>query len=112
MELLFFLNNIFKFERKEFILVTVSIEIPDALVQYAISSSPKSVLTRNAMILYPYIHSGVISHGKAAEILGIFKMDLITLYGELGIPYIKMSDTEIEEKLEVVNHFKEILNIV
>lgn len=37
------------------------------------------------MILYPYVHDGIISHGRAAEILGIFKMDLIVLYGELGL---------------------------
>ena len=34
-------------------------------------------ITRNAMLVYPYIKRGVISHGKAAEMLGINKIDLI-----------------------------------
>lgn len=52
---------------------------------------------------------GIISHGRAAEILGIFKMDLIMLYGKLGIPYIQMTDDEIEEELETVKELGEML---
>ncbi len=44
-------------------------------------------ITRNAMLVYPYIKSGVLSHGKAAELLGLRKTALITLYGKLGLPY-------------------------
>ena len=52
------------------------------------------------MILYPYIQQGTIFHGRAVEILGIFKMDLIVLYGKMGLLYIEMSDEEIREELE------------
>ena len=61
------------------------------------------------MILYPYIQQGMISHGKAAEILGIFKIDLITLYGKTGLSYIDMSEDEIEEELETVKYLKEVM---
>lgn len=44
-------------------------------------------MLRNAMLLYPYIKNDTISHGKAAEMLGIPKMELIELYGSLGIAY-------------------------
>ena len=54
------------------------------------------------MMLYPYVHDGVISHGRAAEILGIFKTDLIVLYGKMGLPYVEMTDDEIEEELAMV----------
>lgn len=64
---------------------------------------------RNAMILYPYIQRGVISHGKAAEILGIFKMDPITLYGKMGLPCITMSEEEMQEELETVHELKEVM---
>ena len=59
------------------------------------------------MILYPYIRQGVISHGRAAEILGIFKMDLVTLYGKMGLSYIEMTDEEINEELDMVHALKE-----
>ena len=55
------------------------------------------------------MHDGIISHGRAAEILGIFKMDLIVLYGKLGLPYIEMTDDEIEEELETVKELGETL---
>lgn len=38
--------------------------------------------------------------------LGIFKMDLIILYGKMGLPYIEMSEDEIEEELETLNALK------
>lgn len=90
-------------------MAVVNMEMPEAMVTYAVTKDKESQLMRNAMILYPYIHDGVISYGKAAEILGVFKMDLITLYGKLGLPYIEMTDEEIEEELSTVNYLKEVM---
>ena len=87
----------------------VNLEMPEKLVTFAKPSSEEDQLERNAMILYPYIRKGIISHGRAAEILGIFKMDLITLYGKLGLPYIEMTDEELDEELETVRHLKEVM---
>ena len=47
----------------------VSLEMPENLVSFAMPSKEEDQLERNAMILYPYIRKGIISHGKAAEIL-------------------------------------------
>ena len=88
----------------------VSLEIPEKMVTYVKPSSEEDQLERNAMILYPYIRKGIISHGRAAEILGIFKMDLITLYGKLGLPYVEMTDEELDEEMETVRHLKEVMN--
>ncbi len=90
------------------VMATVNIELPDEMIQFAIPRNKEEQLVRNAMMLYPYIQNGTISHGKAAEILGVFKMDLITLYGKMGLSYIEMSDEEIEEELETVNYLKEV----
>ncbi len=87
----------------------VNLEIPEELVIFALPKSKEEQIKRNAMILYPYIHKGTISHGRAAEILGIYKMDLITLYSSLGLPYIEMTDEEIDEEIETVNYLKEVL---
>ena len=87
----------------------VSLEMPEKLVTYAKPSSEEDQLERNAMILYPYIRKGIISHGRAAEILGIYKIDLITLYGKLGLSYIEMTDEELDEELETVRHLKEVM---
>lgn len=55
------------------------------------------------MLVYPYIKSGVMSHGKAAEMLGLHKIDLITLYGKLGLPYFD----ETEEVKQLFWQMKE-----
>ncbi len=90
-------------------MAVVNIEMPEAMISYVVTANAEEQLKRNAMILYPYVHDGVISHGKAAEILGIFKMDLITLYGKLGLPYIEMTDEEIEEELSTINYLKGVM---
>ena len=51
------------------------------------------------MMLYPFIKSLVISHGRAAEILGVHKFDLIDFYGSIGLPYIDQSVEDIEEEM-------------
>mgnify|MGYP004543779795 FL=1 len=51
-------------------------------------------LTRNALLLYPYILNQTISHGHAAEILGIRKSELIDLYDKLGYSYFDMTMDE------------------
>lgn len=56
-------------------------------------------MERNALLLYPYIRDNIISHGKAAEILGIPKYDLIEIYDHLGLAYLDMDISEIEEEL-------------
>ena len=90
-------------------MAVVSMEMPDEMVEFAMPSNKDEQLRINAMILYPYIRQGMISHGKAAEILGIFKIDLITLYGKMGLSYIDMSEDEIEEELKTVKYLKEVM---
>ena len=57
---------------------------------------------RNALFLYPSIVNNTISHGRVAELLGMSKMELIELYGRLGIPYLNMTDEEFEEEVQTV----------
>lgn len=59
-------------------------------------------LKRNAMLLYPYIQDGTISHGKAAEILGIHKLDLIVLYGRMGLDYLTEEKIDLKKDIETV----------
>ena len=90
-------------------MAVVNVEIPEEIASLVLSANKEEQLKRNAMMLYPYVHDGIISHGRAAEMLGIYKIDLITLYGRLGIPYIEMTDEEIEEELSTVQSLKEVM---
>lgn len=75
----------------------VNIKVPDGMVMYVNPKNQHSELMRNALLLYPYINDNTISHGKAAEILGIAKHDLIELYDNLGLAYLNMDIEEVEE---------------
>ena len=77
----------------------VKIQVPNEMVSYVITKDKQSELMRNAMLLYPYINDLTISHGKAAEILGIRKCELIDLYNKLGLPYLDQDIDEIEEEV-------------
>ena len=81
----------------------IEINVPEAVVPYANVKGERAVLLRNAMLLYPYIKNDAISHGKAAEMLGIPKLELIELYGSLGIAYFDMTEEELAEDLATLN---------
>lgn len=68
---------------------------------FAESVSSSDELKRNALILYPYIKDMTISHGRAAEILGIPKWDLIELYNSIGLSYLDMDFSEAEREIDI-----------
>lgn len=82
----------------------VKISVPREMKTYVTYYNKDMELERNALLLYPYIKNLTISHGKAAEILGIHKTDLIDLYEKIGLPYLDLDMKEVEE--EVSNYQK------
>ncbi|MEE3313373.1 MAG: UPF0175 family protein [Treponema sp.] len=60
-------------------------------------------LRTRAMLLYPAIADLTISHGKAAELLGISKWDLIELYANMGIPYVNQTWEEVEQDIRNID---------
>ena len=87
-------------------MIKVEIDVPEEIVQYTVLDDKEAQMTRNAMLVYPYIKKGVISHGKAAEMLGVNKMDLIVLYGKYGLPYFDETEEEFEEDLETLKRLR------
>lgn len=76
-------------------IVNIGINIPEEMVRYVTSKEPGDDFRRNAMMLYPYIQDMTISHGRAAEILGVCKTDLIEYYDSIGIPYLTQTKAEL-----------------
>jgi len=81
-------------------MTTVEIQIPDTIKEYVLDDHTEKM--RNAMLLYPSIVNESISHGKAAELLEMNKLELIQLYGQLGLPYIDMTEAEFGEEVNMV----------
>ena len=78
----------------------VQINIPDAIIPFAVLDDKRDRLVRNAMIIFPFIKNETISYGRAAEILGLPKIELINLYSSLGLPYFNQSESELVEDLK------------
>ena len=50
---------------------TVTMDIPEDIADLMVCDNKSDELRRNALLLYPFIKNETISHGRAAEILGI-----------------------------------------
>lgn len=80
-------------------LASIEICIPKEMKPFLLNENSSDELRRNALILYPYIKDLTISHGRAAEILGIPKWDLIELYEDMGLPYLDLDISEVEKEV-------------
>lgn len=74
--------------------------------KYQNCTDPEAELTRNALLLYPYILNQTISHGRAAEILGIKKSELIDIYDKSGYSYLDMTMDKLDSELETFRQLK------
>lgn len=81
---------------------SIQLNLPISLAELMSGDNFESDKVRNALLIYPYIKSGKISHGKASEILGIHKLDLIDIYGQFGLPYLEMSDSDFNDEINTV----------
>ena len=79
---------------------SVTIKVPVGMSKYLVTMNPETELTRNALLLYPYILNQTISHGRAAEILGIRKSELIDLYDKLT----KLTADDIQELVNAIDN--------
>jgi hypothetical protein len=86
---------------------TVTIEVPVGMSKYLQAENTETELTRNALLLYPYILNQTISHGYAAEILGIRKSELIDIYDNLGYSYLDMTMDDLDSELDTYRKMKQ-----
>lgn len=80
-------------------MITIPVTIPKDMAPYLDWEEKRLSFEQNAMLLYPLIHNLVISHGRAAEILGVRKWDLIEFYNKMGIPYLNQSKEDLDEEI-------------
>lgn len=87
--------------------VDVNIKVPVEMAAYLNTSNEMLEMERNALLLYPYILNQTISHGRAAEILGIRKNELIDIYDKLGFSYFDLTLDDLDMELEAYRKVKE-----
>lgn len=98
--------EVVKMKNKKLTLRSISINVPEKMIEFTKNQNESEELTRNAMILFPYIRNETISYGKAAQILGIHKLDLIAIYSTLGISYIEQTKEELENDIAVLKKLR------
>ena len=81
-------------------MISRQMTFPKGMAPYLEEGDQDRTFQRNAMILYPYIQNLTISHGRAAEILGVRKLDLINFYDSMGLPYLNQSVESLEAELD------------
>ncbi len=87
--------------RSDFMVMeSLEIKLPLPAKNYVLDDTTDEM--RNALLLYPSIANQTISHGRAAELLGMHKIELIALYSRMGIPYLDMTDDEFEDEIQIV----------
>lgn len=84
----------------------VTINVPVGMSKYLTPQNSEFEIMRNALLLYPYILNQTISHGRAAEILGIKKSELIDLYDNLGYSYLDQTMDALDEELATFKQLK------
>lgn len=82
------------------LMTSIEINLPASAKDYVLDETTEEM--RKALLLYPCIANDTISHGRAAELLGMHKIELIELYSRLGIPYLDMTDEEFAEEIQTV----------
>jgi predicted HTH domain antitoxin len=76
---------------------SVTVEIPENIVAL-MKDLPIEKVTQEAIVLDLY-RRATISSGKAAELLGMGRIEFIQSSGRLGIPFIQMSPDELADEI-------------
>ena len=87
--------------------VDIQITVPEGMGAYLNDADDEQLFERNAMLLYPFIRNLTISHGRAAEILGVHKTDLIEFYDSMGSPYLNQSEDDLMGDLATLSRVME-----
>ena len=85
---------------------SITIQVPVEMRKYLEELSLELEMRINALLLYPYILNQSISHGRAAEILGIGKSELLDIYDKLGYSYLDLIQDELEEDIDTYLQLK------
>jgi predicted HTH domain antitoxin len=86
--------------------IKIEMNVPESLTAYININDLAYQKKIQELMIYDLIKEDKISFGKAAEILEINKLSLITDLGNLGIPYFDCNIEDIKEDIENLKQLK------
>ncbi len=81
-------------------MITIQLELEDDLVALMGRADQSIPTAAKELIVLELYRRGTISGGKAAEVLGMRKIDFIQHSGKLGIPYFNMTPEELDDEVK------------
>lgn len=75
----------------------ISIEFPDEIVEFFGENELEASLRKWAVL--ELVHTGKLSAGKAAEILGMTRWEFMDLMSDYDVPMAGSSEEELERQL-------------
>lgn len=91
--------------------IRIEMDVPELLTSYININDPAYQKKIQELMLYDLIKENKISVGKAAEILELNKLSLITDLGKLGISYFDNDIEEIKEDIMNLNNYTKESNV-
>lgn len=86
--------------------ITLSVDIPRYVVETLGPTAGAASACLKQLALIELFRRGEVSSGYAAEVLGMTRWDFIRLLGEHGVPYVDMTEEELQQ--DVANARKAI----
>ena len=85
----------------------VTFNVPETIAKYVDLTDKAYQFKIQELIMFELVHKNKLSFGKAAELLGIGKIELITDLGKVGLPYFEQSFDEVMSDAMVVRELAE-----
>ena len=86
--------------------ITLEVPMPKEIFLTLGLSERKAIETMKSAFAIELYKRERISSGRAAELLGMRKLDFIRLLAEEGIPYFDYTDEELEEEFKAAREWK------
>jgi predicted HTH domain antitoxin len=87
-------------------MATLTLEVPEELVSLIGSSEAAAARAKESLVL-DLLREGRISQGKAAQLLGLTRYDILDLMAQHQIPSGPATAEEMRQEIEDLRHFVE-----
>ena len=88
-------------------MATISMEVSQDALPFFSTKDESLLLEQKALMMFPFVKNGVLSRGRVAELLGVNKFEIISLYQRFGMPFI---DTPIDDLEEDIANCEKAMN--